>query len=117
MAKPKNDFPSERVRLDGFVRMRAAGVTEDAREQVFLDWYLENSPRRMAFTVMKEMMTAMLNGEMGPQIQQAVKAGDTQAAIEAAQDLIGAFVVELDPTPDPSPNTADADIWRGEKVP
>lgn len=94
MAKPKNIFPSERVRLDGFIEMQAQGVTLYPREQVFLDWYLENKQHRKAFTFAKEMMTAMLNGEMGPQIQAAVKAGDTQAAIEAAQDLIGAFVVE-----------------------
>lgn len=93
MAKPKNDFPSERVRLDGFVRMQGQGVTLHPREQVFFDWYVENSANRAAFTVMKEMMTAMLNGEMGPQIQAAVKTGDTQAAIEAAQDLFNAFVV------------------------
>jgi len=95
MAKPKNQFPSERVRLDGFVRMRAQGKTEDPREQVFYDWYLANRVNRSAYTVMKEMMTAMLNGEMGPQIQQAVQAGDTQAAIEAAQDLMSQFVVEI----------------------
>ena len=94
MPKPKNKFQSERVRLDGFVRMKSQDVTESAREQPFLDWYRANRENRMAFTVMKEMMTAMLNGEMGPQIQAAVKAGDTEAAIEAAQDLIGAFVIE-----------------------
>jgi hypothetical protein len=93
MAKPKNEFPSERLRLDGFVRMQGEGVTLHPREQVFYDWYVQNSANRMAFTVMKEMMTAMLNGEMGPQIQEAVKTGDTQAAIEAAQDLFNAFVV------------------------
>ena len=94
MARKKNDVPSVRIRLDGFLRMRDEGIAESEREQVFLDWFLENSANRKAFTVMKEMMTAMLNGEMGPQIQQAVQAGDTQAAIEAAQDLISAFVVE-----------------------
>jgi len=93
MSKPRNEFPSERVRLDGFVRMQSEGVTLYPREQVFYDWFVANSANREAFTVMKEMMTAMLNGEMGPQIQAAVKTGDTQAAIEAAQDLFNAFVV------------------------
>ena len=93
MPKPKNGFPSVRIRLDGFVRMQGEGVTLHPREQVFFDWYFENSVNRVAFTVMKEMMTAILNGEMGPQIQEAVRTGDTQAAIDAAQDLFNAFVV------------------------
>lgn len=95
MAKPKNPYPSERIRLDANLRMRAAGVTENPRHQIFYEWYMEHRQNRMAATLMVEMMTSMLNGEFGPQIQQAVRAGDTEAAIEAAQDLIGAFVVEL----------------------
>lgn len=94
MPKPKNDYPSVRVRLDGFVRMQGEGATLYPREQIFYDWYQDNRANRIAFTVMKEMMTAMLNGEMGPQIQAAVRAGDTEAAIEAAQDLISAFVIQ-----------------------
>ncbi len=94
MAKPKNNFPSERVRLDANLRMQAEGVTLNPRHQVFHDWYQENKKDRRAATLAIEMMTSMLLGEFGPQVQAAVKAGDTQAAIEAAQDLIGAFVVE-----------------------
>lgn len=94
MAKPKNPYPSIRLRLDPWIRMKAEGVTADPRHQILYDWYMENADDRKAATIAVEMMTAMLNGEMGPQIQAAVQAGDTQAAIEAAQDLIGAFVVE-----------------------
>jgi hypothetical protein len=94
MAKPKNAFPSIRIRLDPWIRMRAQGVTEDPRQQVVYDWYMENAPDRKASTIALEMLTAMLNGEMGPQLQAAVKTGDTQVAIDALQDLIGAFSVE-----------------------
>lgn len=92
MAMPKNIFPSMRVRLDYNLKMRSKGETLDPRQQVFHDWYLENSGR--AATLAAEMITSMLNGEMGPQLQAAVQTGDTQAAIEAAQDLFAAFVVE-----------------------
>lgn len=96
MAKPKNKFPSIRLRLDPWIRMRAEGVTENPRHQVLYNWYMENADNRKAATFAVEMLTAMLNGEMGPQMQAAAKVGDTKAAIEWAQDLIGEFVVEAE---------------------
>lgn len=91
MAKTKYKVPSERIRLDGFLRMRADGIALDEREQKFLDWYKENRENRKAFTMAKEMMTAVLNGELGEQVQKAVVAGNTDEARAALQDLLGAF--------------------------
>lgn len=90
MSRPKNPESSKRVRLDGYIPMPIT----DKRDQKFYDWYLEQRVKRKAFTVARELLTAILNGEMGPQIQAAIEAGDTQAAVDAAQDLISTFVVE-----------------------
>lgn len=90
MARTKNSEPSTRIRLDGYIPMP---ITSD-RDQKFLDWYVEQRNKRKAFTVARELLTAILNGEMGSQIQAAIEAGDTQAAVDAAQDLISAFVID-----------------------
>lgn len=91
MAKPKNPFPSDRIRLDANLRMSAEGVTLDARQQVFYDWYINNRSNRKAATIAVEMLTSILNGELGPQVQKAVETGNTAEAIDALQDLLGAF--------------------------
>lgn len=90
MARTKNSEPSTRIRLDGYIQMP---ITSD-RDQKFLDWYVEQRDKRKAFTVARELLTAILNGEMGSQIQAAIEAGDTQAAVDAARDLISAFVID-----------------------
>jgi hypothetical protein len=121
MAKPKYKVPSLRVRLDGNLRMAvpwkdvdpAEWKTLDPREQKFLDWYLAHRDDRKAFGVMKDLMVAILNGEVGPVVQAAVVDGNTNEAIDALQDLVGGWggdeVEEEDitefiiPTPDPAP--------------
>jgi len=95
MARAKNDYPSERLWLSPRVEMMEMGVTKDPRHQAVYDWYHQNAHNRQAASIALEMLASILNGEMGPQLQEAVKTGNTAAAIEAAQDLIGAFVVEL----------------------
>jgi len=90
MSRLKNLEQSKRIRLDGYIPM----PIRNERDQKFYDWYLEQRAKRKAFTVARELLTAILNGEMGLQIQTAIQQGDTQAAIEAAQDLIDAFVIE-----------------------
>lgn len=91
MARRKSLVPSKRIRLDGYVRQVAVDIALDPREQKFLDWYLTNRENRKAFTVAKDMLCAMLNGELGQQVKVAVEQGNTQEAIEALQDLLGAF--------------------------
>ena len=91
MAKPKNAVKSVRVRLDGNIPMSLPGVTKDARDQVFLDWINEHRKDRKAFPMMKELMTSILLGELGPQVQKAVQTGNTEETLDALKDLLGAF--------------------------
>lgn len=89
MARPKGP-PTIRIRLDGNIREPAP----DSREAKALKWYLEQVQNRRAFNMAWEFVVAAVNGELGPQVQAAVHAGDTSAAIEAARDLFDAFVVD-----------------------
>lgn len=89
MARPKGG-PTIRIRLDGNIKPPA----KDSREDKALQWYLAMVKERKAFNMAWEFIVAAVNGEMGPQVQAAVQAGDTAAAIEAAQDLFEAFVIE-----------------------
>ena len=88
MAAKKNEVPSERVRLDGYVQMPIT----DPREQKFWDWYQENKKHRRAFTLAKVLIIAALHGEMGTQVQVAMQSGDTKEAQAALDDLLGAFM-------------------------
>jgi|GEM_PF-3131622 hypothetical protein len=90
MSRKKNLVKSQRYRLDGNMPMPIT----NPRDQVFWDWYLDMKSKDRAAPVARELLTAILNGEMGSQMQKAIQQGDTQAAIEAAQDLINAFVIE-----------------------
>lgn len=89
MSRRKNTVPSERVRLEGLQRM----PIEDARVQVAYDWYLEQKRMKRAFPMAWALLVKALNGELGGGIQQAVAAGaqDTQEALEALDDLMGAY--------------------------
>lgn len=87
MAKPKNIIPSVRVRLDGNIRRPVT----DPREQKALEWYAEMSKQRKAFPIAWGFIVAAINGEMGPQVRAAVESGNTEEAIDALQDLLGAF--------------------------
>ncbi|HRT92596.1 MAG TPA: hypothetical protein P5516_08965 [Anaerolineaceae bacterium] len=95
MPKPKNEFPSVRVRLDGYLQMREEGVTADPRQQALYNFLVEHRSDRKAFPMAIELLTAALNGELGEQVKTAVEAGDTQAAVEAARDLISEFVIDI----------------------
>ena len=88
MPKPKNAFPSERFRLDGFIEMESEGVTKHEREQKFYDWYMLHKQNRQAATLAKGMITAILNGEMGSQFVEAVERGNTEEAVDALFDLL-----------------------------
>lgn len=90
MTRQKNQFPSERVRLDGFQRMPIT----DPRVQKAYDWYLDQKRMRRAFPMAWALLVKALNGELGSEIQQAVEAGaqDTQEALEALDDLLGAYL-------------------------
>lgn len=87
MSRMKNKFPSVRVRLDGNIRQPVL----DEREVKALAWYAEMSKQRKAFPVAWGFIVAAVNGELGPQVQAAVVDGNTEEAIDALQDLLGAF--------------------------
>jgi hypothetical protein len=67
---------------------------DDPRIQTAVDWYLENKAERKAFTIAWQLLIAALNGELGESVKTAVEQGNTEEAIEALQDLMGAFGVE-----------------------
>lgn len=104
MAKPKNKVPSIRVRLDGNIRQPCV----DPREVKALKWYEEMSHQRKAFPIAWGFIVAAVNGELGPQVQAAVVDGNTEEAIDALQDLLGAFGGDEPPPPSaPPPNTRE----------
>lgn len=82
MARPKDKVPSERVRVDGYLKR---GV--DPQVDALLAW-LDGLPRRQRFPlVMRRLM-------MGGIIETVVEDGDVEAARKAAQDIMAAFVVD-----------------------
>jgi hypothetical protein len=87
MARPRLKIPSQRIRFEGYQRL----PIDDPRVQKALDWYLENKAERKAFTIAWQLLIAALNGELGENVKTAVEQGNTQEAIEALQDLLGAF--------------------------
>lgn len=87
MSRMKNQVPSVRVRLDGFQAMPIV----DERIQRTMDWYLKNKKERKAFTIAWQLLISAVNGELGPQVQAAVEEGNTDEAIDALKDLLGAF--------------------------
>jgi hypothetical protein len=87
MERMKNKVPSVRVRLDGNIRQPVI----DPREQKALNWYVEMSKQRKAFPVAWGFIIAAVNGELGPQVQAAVVDGNTEEALDALHDLLGAF--------------------------
>ena len=76
---------SERIRIEG---NRKRGVSE--RNDVTFAW-LDSLPAGSRFGMAWELLTVALNGELGDRVQKAVASGNTEEAIDALQDLIGAF--------------------------
>lgn len=87
MGRPRNKEQSIRIRFEGYQRM----PVDDPRTKVAVDWYLSNRENRQAFPIMWQLIIAALNGELGEGVQVAVQQGSTDDAIDALQDLMGAF--------------------------
>lgn len=84
MARPKDRVPSERVRIDGYLKR---GV--DPQVDALLAW-LDELPARKRFPlVMRRLM-------MGGVLETVVEDGDVEAARKAADEIIAAFVVDDD---------------------
>jgi hypothetical protein len=88
MARPKDPTQSERIRIDGY---RKRGI--DARQDKTFAW-LDGIPAGKKFNLVWDLITAALNGELGPLMQQAVEQGDIEQAKEAASQIANAFVVD-----------------------
>jgi len=85
MARPRLTYTRRRVRLDGFV---PEGIDPKDDELLAL---LDGLPPRTKFPTVWMML------KMGKALELAVQTGNTEEAVEFAQDLISAFVVEEDP--------------------
>ena len=88
--RPRDEIPSERVRIEG---LRKRGVS--ARYDKTFAW-LDAIPNKKRFAFVWDLVTAALNGELGPVMQQAVEDSDMEKAREAAAQIVGAFVVDDD---------------------
>ncbi len=81
---------SERIRIEG---NRKRGISaRDDKTFAWLDGIDERGGDR--FGSVWELLTAALNGELGPAIQQAVEEGDADKAREAAKQIFASFVVD-----------------------
>jgi hypothetical protein len=63
---------------------------EDPRRDAVLEWY-DNLPSRQRTALVMELIAAALLGELGPQVKAAVSDGNTEEAIDALKDVLGAF--------------------------
>lgn len=88
MARPRDKNRSERIRIDGY---RKRGI--DARQDKTFAW-LDAIPAGKRFDFVWDLLTAALNGELGPVMQQVVEESDIEKAREAASQIVGAFVVD-----------------------
>jgi len=79
---------SERIRIDG---QRKRGL--DQRDDKTFAW-LDAIPDGKRFDFVWDLLTAALNGELGSVMQQAVEESDLEKAREAANQIMGAFVVD-----------------------
>jgi hypothetical protein len=67
----------------------------NARDDKTFAW-LDTIPNKKRFAFVWDLVTAALNGELGPVMQQAVEDSDMEKAREAAAQIVGAFVVDDD---------------------
>lgn len=88
--RKRDEVRSVRIRIDGY---RKRGV--DERQDKTFAW-LDGIPAGKRFDFVWDLLTAALNGELGPVMQQAVEDSDMDKAREAANEIIGAFVVDDD---------------------
>jgi hypothetical protein len=84
MPRRKDAIKSDRVRWDG---NRKRGVSE-RYDRVFA-WNDANSGDK--FGAVWELVASALAGELGAQVQEAVRSGDTVKTMAALQDVLGAF--------------------------
>jgi len=86
MARPLDPVKSNRIRFEGH---RKRGIS--SRDDKTFAW-LDSIPPGKRFEFAWELMTAALNGELGPVMQQAVEESDLDKARTAAKQIFSAFV-------------------------
>jgi hypothetical protein len=90
MARLPDAIPSNRIRIEG---NRKRGVS--ARDDKTFEW-LDQIPAGQRFTFVWELLTAALNGELGPMMQAAVEETDIEQAQKAALQAAASFVIDDD---------------------
>ena len=88
MGRKPDPVKSERVRIEG---SRKRGVS--SRDDKTFAW-LDGIPDGKRFEFAWDLITAALNGELGPVMQAAVEESDIEKAKRAAQQISNAFVIE-----------------------
>jgi hypothetical protein len=88
MGRKKDAIPSEIIHFHG---NRKRGIS--AREDKTFAW-LDQIPPGQRFGFVWELLTAALNGELGPIMQTAVEESDIDRARMAANEMATAFVVD-----------------------
>jgi hypothetical protein len=85
MARKRDQIRSERVRWDGYRKRNV-----NPRWDKTFAWN-DSHPSGTRFNMVWDLVTAVLNGEVSLVVKDEI--GNTSEAIDAAQDLIGAFVI------------------------
>ena len=85
MARLKKKGVLRHLHIDPYI-----WIGEDARKDAVLRWY-DALPGGKRTELVIELIAAAVLGELGPQVQAAVSDGNTEEAIDALQDLLGAF--------------------------
>ena len=81
MPRKKDSVPSQLIRIQG---RRKRGVSP-RYDKTFA--YLDNLPDGLRFEMVWELLTAAINGELGPAMQEAVEQSDVDKAKEAARKI------------------------------
>jgi hypothetical protein len=92
MARPRSEIPSTKIRFEGSRKRHAELFPRDFKT---FEW-LEKIPNGQRFAFAWELMTAALNGELGPAMQAAAEESDIDKAREAAAHISDAFVIDDD---------------------
>jgi hypothetical protein len=85
MSRMKKTGERRHLHIDPYI-----WIGEDTRRDAVLVWY-DNLPSRKRTALVVELIAAALLGELGLQVKAAVVEGNTAEAINALQDLLGAF--------------------------
>lgn len=88
MPRPKNETPSVRVRLDGYIRQPVT----DPRVQKTLDWLEMHRGSRKAFPMAFDLLVAAVNGELEAKIDLPEGGVDS----EKARDVLGSILAGME---------------------